>query len=306
MREGTIYLVLMFPTPWPIQRDVVLLSKSEGNFELHIFAYSDGHLSFLLKENDKILIEKHFQKISIGKVNRAIMTLLWKDNDARIILNEDELLPFSNDNNVLILKGKEISENQQDLINLPNPDKLNDNLERFFIETIIDIIQKLNNGRRYDIIKASGLLRQLLLDKEPLVYIINRKFKVKLEFEVIEYRDKLPIDDGRTELHAKFLNPNFPGAKTVKTSLKEFLSINCLEYKSTTITIKEIIKYCSHVKGGIHTGKPEDDIDITLISLDKMIKILEEESSIVLLTGIIQIVLNGLKPLIKEISKSAI
>jgi len=306
MREGTIYLVLMFPTPWPIERDVVLLSKSEGNFEMQIIAHSDGHLSFILREDNEIVIAKHFQKISIGKVNRAIMTLLWKDNEAHIILNEDELLPFSNDNNILILKGKEITENQQDLVNLPNPDKLKDNLERFFIETVIDIIQKLNSGKQYDIIKASGLLRQMLLDKEPLVFIINRKFKVKLEFEVVEYRDKLPIDDGRTELHARFLNPNFPGAKTTKTSLKEFLSIKCLEYESTEITIKEIIKYCSHIKGGIHTGKPEDDIDITLISLDKMIKILEEESSIVLLKGIIQIVLNGLKPLIKEISKNAV
>jgi hypothetical protein len=84
------------------------------------------------------------------------------------------------------------------------------------------------------------------------------------------------------------------------------LSINCLEYKTAEITIKEIIKYCSHVKGGIHTGKPEDDIDIKLLNLDKMIKILEEESSIILLTGIIQIVLNGLKPLIKELSKNAV
>jgi hypothetical protein len=65
MREGTVYLVLMFPTPWPINRDLVLLSKSEGNFELQLSAYSDGHLSFILKEDNKIIIEKHFQKISI-------------------------------------------------------------------------------------------------------------------------------------------------------------------------------------------------------------------------------------------------
>ena len=113
MREGTIYIVLMFPTPWPVKSDLVLLTKKEGNFEIKLTAYSDGHISFTLKEADKTLIEKHFQKVSIEKVNRAIMTLLWKNTDAHILLNEDKLLPFSKENNVFVLKGKEIPESQQ-------------------------------------------------------------------------------------------------------------------------------------------------------------------------------------------------
>ena len=302
MKEGTIFLVLIFPKPWPTNLNIVLIDKKDGDINLQVIAYPDGHLSFLLKEQEKILIEKHFQKVSIKNVGRAIMSLIWKGTDAQMFLNGEELIPFGDGTSVLVLKEKEIGEKHEDLFNLPNPDKLKDNYERFFIETIIDIIEKLRNDRKYDTIKASGLLRHLLLDKEPLVYKINKKYKVKLEFEVIEYKEKIPIEND-LELHIRNLDSNnFPGAKTVKTSLKELLSINCINYKGTEITVKELIKYCAHIKGGIHTGKPEDKIDETLIAIDDKVKMLEEESSIILLKGIIQIILKGLKPLVRKIS----
>jgi len=228
---------------------------------------------------------------------------VWKDVNAQLSLNGDELLPFSNDAGVFVLKEKESVENQEDLISLPAPDNVADSFERLFIETINDIQEKLSTNRKYDIIKASGLLRILLLDAEPLVYKINKKYKVKLEFEVGEYKEKLPIETN-LELHIRNLDVyKFPGAKTDKTNVKELLAIKCTNYKSTEISVKDLIKYCAHIKGGIHTGKPEDTIDKALISVDDQLKMVEEESSIILLKGILRIVLRGLKPLIQEISK---
>ena len=54
--------------------------------------------------------------------------------------------------------------------------------EFMLLGTCEDIIQKLRRGRRYDIIRSSGLLRQIFLDREPLLDAANRRFRLKITF----------------------------------------------------------------------------------------------------------------------------
>jgi len=301
MKKGTLFLVILFPNPWPVNKNTLLVDNKENGINLQVIAHTDGHLSFLVKDGSKILIGKHFQKISIVNVGRAIIYIRWDDKIAQILIGGKELNSFD-DKTTFILEGKEVEEKPLDIINLPNPDTLKDDIEHFFIEILIDIIKKLQSNRKYSIIKASGLLRQLFLDKEPFIYKVNKKYKTKLEFEVIEYREKIPIETG-LKYHITNLNPHhFPGAKTVKTSLKEFLSIDCITYDTSKITVQKVIKYCAHIKGGIHSGKAEDNSDKILIFLDENMKFFEEESSITLLKDILQIVIKGLIPLVNKIS----
>ena len=303
MEEGTIYIVLIFPSPWPPSSKIVLMEKEDVDFKVQITAYADGHLSFFLFKENKILIERHFQRMTYKNDGRAIVCIVWSNNDVQLTLNGDKLLPFSKDENIFVLKEKESQRVEEVIIDLPISENVLEHNERFFIETINDIQEKLKTNRKYEIIKASGLLRLLLLDAEPLIIKINKKFQLKLEFEISDYKEKLPVE---TNLELNLVNldvSKFPGAKTVKANLKELLAIKCMIYKTTEISVKDLIKYCAHIKGGIHFGNPEDDIDESLISVDEQLKMVEEESSIILLKGILRIVLKGLIPLIYEISK---
>ena len=68
-------------------------------------------------------------------------------------------------------------------------------LESLYLSTIEDIREKLSRNNRYHIIKASGLLRHLLLDTTPLIYQINRKYQVKILFSIIDHSTVPIIED---------------------------------------------------------------------------------------------------------------
>lgn len=44
--------------------------------------------------------------------------------------------------------------------------------ESLFLATLMDVEQKAADGSRYSLIRAAGLLRQLLLDPTPLVHVV--------------------------------------------------------------------------------------------------------------------------------------
>ncbi|MEO6283580.1 MAG: hypothetical protein ABIN80_02385 [Dyadobacter sp.] len=44
-----------------------------------------------------------------------------------------------------------------------------------------------------------------------------------------------------------------------KFTLKEFLALVCLHYMGEQFTVKDVLRACSHVMGGVHTGNPESE-----------------------------------------------
>ena len=54
--------------------------------------------------------------------------------------------------------------------------------ERLFLNTLADLESTVANPDRQGLIKASGSLRLLLLDEEPLVHQVKRGYRLKLQF----------------------------------------------------------------------------------------------------------------------------
>lgn len=54
--------------------------------------------------------------------------------------------------------------------------------EESFLNTLNDLREKADSNDRYQLIKASGLLRLLLLD--PLIHEANQKHKIKFKFHL--------------------------------------------------------------------------------------------------------------------------
>jgi len=61
------------------------------------------------------------------------------------------------------------------------------NEELLFVRTLDDLHGSINSNDEYEVLRASALIRQLFLDgSNSLVDRVNRKYRHKLEFEVVE------------------------------------------------------------------------------------------------------------------------
>jgi hypothetical protein len=65
--------------------------------------------------------------------------------------------------------------------------------EELFINIYNDLRDKLDKGDKYNLIKASGLIRQILFDASPaspLLDLVNRDYKLKILFRTQKNRPK--------------------------------------------------------------------------------------------------------------------
>ncbi len=167
-----------------------------------------------------------------------------------------------------------------------------------FIETIADIRAKLDSGRPYDLIRASGLLRQLLLDDSPLLHKVNSKYKIKFLFRCHNKLEQVP---GLPEPDMHWINiadVGFP--KKVgpwDLNLEQFLGWHCLLINGHKFTVKDIIKACANVKGGVHLGSAKDEKEKAILDLDHSIQIAGSEVSTLTLSSILQVTLVAIEPL---------
>jgi len=173
--------------------------------------------------------------------------------------------------------------------------------EQLFLNTISDIKDKLSKRDSYSIIRGSGLLRHLLIDGEPLVHVVNRKFKLKIEFETLDFTFKIPI---RPLIHWKTLDASaFPNARKIRVDLKGFLGADCLTFKDHDFTVKDILKACAHIKGGVHSGVAKTDKDKDILNLDEVLKVGGLDATLAALVGILRVTFVALEPLVEGITK---
>ena len=117
--------------------------------------------------------------------------------------------------------------------------------EESFVNALNDLREKVKSNDRYQLIKASGILRLLLLD--PLIHEVNRKHKIKIKFYLTSRNNR------RT--NAKSL------------TLDKFLATEWQANREHTYTIKEIIETSANHLGGVHVKEPKQKKEIDLIEI---------------------------------------
>jgi len=280
IKPGTVCIVCTFPALWPPARQEELFSKGDEGTKAILTAHNDGHLSLTIQTSDKF-IEHHFCKIRLSEAGgKAILRIAWGDDGSpSCLINNQELKLQEIDSDeildltlkpVIVQPSAGVYFSQATLDQMPY-------LEWFFLNTLHDIEQKLAANDRYALIRLSGLIRHLLLEKRPLLHQINAGYKLKLKFAVSaalksSARDELNellYNDGKTLLNAITLFPN--GEPSIEITLDEFLQTICLRYRGIDVTVKNVILTIAHILGGIHTGDAKDEIDKTLLSLEREI-----------------------------------
>ena len=119
------------------------------------------------------------------------------------------------------------------------------NHTQLFEELLLELQVLVNSSNKYDLIKSSRILRQLLLDGDALLHVVNREIKLSQSF-IVSKKEKDVIND-------KF-NPNiFPDRTSVlELNLKNFLSYSLGLSNNKPVTVREVIKYAAIILGGVH------------------------------------------------------
>lgn len=119
------------------------------------------------------------------------------------------------------------------------------NHSRLFEELLLELQGLINSENEYDLIKSSRVLRQLLLDGDALLHLVNRELRASPKFNIRR------LDDTRI----RNFDPNiYPadGQAVDSHNLQNFLSQSLGMSNGIPISVRDVIKYGAIVLGGVH------------------------------------------------------
>jgi hypothetical protein len=91
------------------------------------------------------------------------------------------------------------------------------------------------------------------------------------------------------------LDPSpFAGAQRVTRTLDQFLAAPCLRWNGADASVKDLIRACANVKGGVHLGKAKIAEEQALLDWDEVFSVIGEEPSLRALAGVCRVTLVGL------------
>lgn len=300
MSPGTIVSVISFPTPWPPISEGILINRAEDGETICLSVNTLGQLILRLStalHQDEFV----FQALNLTGQGVAVLSVRWEDGQVSVHLNANPLRLLAEANGesfTLALSGFIPPPLRLIFPNL-DPEIGTSVEEKFFLATIVDVDSKILSGTPYELIRAAGLLRQLLLDGSPLAIVVNRKHKVRLTFHAST--DKV-IPPKISASVLMWFSPDVGlGLPTAPEpiALQRFLSQPILMRDEKCLaTIHDLIDMCSHVKGGIHLGNPKSSGEHALLNWDEAFKEGGGVPSLRALAGTCRVALLGFHPLV--------
>ena len=174
-----------------------------------------------------------------------------------------------------------------------------------FLHTVADLREKLLAKDQYSILRSAALMRQLVLDGKPLIHLANRVHKIRLEFVVspMEPRNP-PLESGMLWWgNDIYPYPFMSGQHLWRTvNLDGLLATDCVRSETQDFTVKDVLKFCANVSGGVHLGQPTDALERELAAIDDVGNIAGLSVSLSALPGIGKVLLAGLQPLIDAVN----
>lgn len=173
--------------------------------------------------------------------------------------------------------------------------------ESFFLHTILDLDERVHRGTSYDLIKAAGLLRLLLIDGNCLIHQINRTHRLRLRFVVSDWADSPRFPEGTQ----RFSLEPFAKTKTKTVDQAGLLSEAVLVWQGGMATVRDLIKACANSRGGVHLGPPEDGGQSVLLESDRDAQITDVDLSLAGIRDVCAVVFRGVVPLVQAIQEAA-
>jgi len=120
------------------------------------------------------------------------------------------------------------------------------NHSRLFEELLLELQRLINSDEEYELIKSSRVLRQLLLDGDALLHLVNRELRATPKFNV------LGIWQNAEHHFDPNIYPSSPADEISTFNLQNFLSHSMGLANGKPVTVREMIKFGAIVLGGVH------------------------------------------------------
>jgi len=245
-----------------------------------------------------------FQRIQISGSGKVLINFSWEDGNASMRVNGQPLVPGnSSQTPVLAIETKgELQSSPSRIFPTLDLHAARNEAEALFLGTVVDLDKKIIERDWYAALRAAGSLRQLLLD--GLLDRANAVHRVSFIFRTNEFASEPP----GPQYEARWINLDPAHISTVTIEslrLGDFLAARCLVFKGNLATVKDIIKACANVKGGVHLGPPKPGAETVVVSFDEICTICGLPASLNALMGLCRITLNAVMPLVVKINAQA-
>lgn len=184
--------------------------------------------------------------------------------------------------------------------------------ERHLIHSISELEDRIAKGTKYDLIKASGILRQLLIDSPSLLDKVNERHKERFIFRTLKVGKLEPepvVQDGilwKPIISVNLIYPQLEEQPIFETNKHKFLSYQVFHFEGHIFTVKDVIKVAANVLGGVHFDNPRTGKDKTLLIANNMLNYSDGTSACeYAIKGISNVVIKAVEPLTKRIKETA-
>ena len=176
--------------------------------------------------------------------------------------------------------------------------------DELFCKTIDDIQSVVENPTSYEILRSTALLRQLLLDGNRLVDVVNRQRRLRLRFTIADGWEH-PVARMMRSMNPAFLaildnfqpDAQFPNTNVRDLTRDQLLSYDVMLINGRNYTVANIISHCANVVGGVHIGEPRTPEEHELTSIQETIEVGGFSVNLRQLLPVLRVVLDGLRPL---------
>jgi hypothetical protein len=141
------------------------------------------------------------------------------------------------------------------------------------LATLSELERYIANGDDYSMLRASALLRQLLLDRHPLVHQVNRAHHLKLRFTVCgrAHRERvLRMEPVFYSALGGIHRSGSLGQHQEEISLDEFLATPVLKIYEQLVTVGDLISISANVLGGVHKGDPKTEKELAVAEFTRV------------------------------------
>jgi hypothetical protein len=238
-----------------------------------------------------------FQPIHVRAGDATTLIVGYSANKISVHVGSLELLPRPSDPPVVVAPNKAALP-LEGLV-YPGIDfaHIQRDPQRLFLDTVADIDAKTAAGGRYDLLRSSGMLRQLFL--EGLVHEVNRDHRQRLEFEIVDIGPPPKLSVPIVSFW-KNIEPSFAGDRVQRVRLDQLLAVQIFGAGSTQATVRDVIRAWANAKGGVHYGSTKHDGEILVLEFDDQLRT-PLEPSLVTLRGLCKILLRGIRPLVRAL-----
>jgi len=309
-RPSFFLWTVVSPTEWP-PRELVVISKSRratDGLEVEVLAGPDGRFTvrYELGEEREFFV---FQPMMIvGPVNT------WKRlscgfNENRVelsfgglslLLDPDGQAPCA-----FQVNDPSAAPPPRELV-LPDVDLAiaNSRLEELFIRLLQDIDQAAMSDDWYELVKASGNLRQLFVDRSTLLDQVNQTYRKRLTFRILDPSQSARHLVSNVDAHWRVLDPTpFPSStQVVEVSRDRFLQAEVMHHGGASASVRDLISACANAMGGVHHGPPLTPGERVVLKFNEVFTISEAEISLVGLVAVCRISLAAMRPLLEAMT----